>query len=145
MLLLTPPLTMELLERLFKVPLNHVVREESDDTQERLLGRIRQYLSELAQIPDTHLDAALTSGVSWGEPTRWFGSRKKYFVEHQSNGLTELNPGHSLVKSILKSREGPDRMAPVLASSVYTAINRALHEIEDIHELAFLEALLDRV
>ena len=84
------------------------------------------------------------SAVNWGQPTRWLGGPKKYFVVHNpQTGLTELNPGHGMLKKIIHTPKFHGKMAPVLASSVFTSINRALDEIQDSHELAFLEALLD--
>ncbi len=139
----TPPFGLEVLQQMFKGELRRVSAIDPEEIQDRLLVEIKRCVAKGASDPRTALDSSLVTQIFWGEPTRWFGGRSRYFVEHSRGGQTEFNPAHKIVKGILKNPKKLKSVVPILASSVYTAINKALLEVEDRHELAFLESLLE--
>jgi hypothetical protein len=138
-----PPFGLSALESMFSGELRRVSTIDPEEIQDRLLVEIKRCVARGASDPRTALETSLVTQIFWGEPTRWFGGRSRYFVEHSKSGQTEFNPAHKIVKGILKSPKKLEQVVPILASSVYTAINRALLEVEDRHELAFLESLVE--
>ncbi|MBI3925438.1 MAG: hypothetical protein HY319_07865 [Armatimonadetes bacterium] len=124
---------------LFQVALEPIDYEHEMAPEDRLLAAVRRELWQLRPKGDFLLSERILERVSWGE-----ADRSQYFVLHDlGSGVTRINPAHGVVKKVLRRFRRDDKLVPVLASSVYTAINRALEEVEDRHELAFLEALLD--
>ena len=136
------PFSLQWLADTFGVEMKHVGVMGASEIQSNFVSEIKKCLARIGTDSRTGLDSILISSIYWGEPTKWFGGRSRYFVEHTTAGVTELNPAHKIFKGILQNPSKMERIIPVLASSAYTAINRQLKEIEDSHELAFLEGLL---
>ncbi|MCA9790868.1 MAG: hypothetical protein KC910_03705 [Candidatus Eremiobacteraeota bacterium] len=131
-------------QQLFGCPIDKLEKPQQEPPEQKLLKALRREFSRICADPELGLPPELLTGLGWGEPTRFFQLGSRYYIHHRPHsGTTEINPAHGLVKKVLKSFEKDPRMVPVLVSSVYTAINKALEEVEDYHELAFLEALLD--
>jgi len=105
---------------------------------ELLLANLRKELRNLRGRGDFQLNDMMLANLYWGGPGN-------YFIQHDpESSSTVINPKHRVVKRVLAQMEKDPAVVPVLASSVYTALNRALEEIGDEHEIAFLEALLER-
>lgn len=133
-----------LYREIFGVELEVLESKKPQTDEQRLMAAVRAELWRLASDPTCMLTPDLLAGIEWGEPSRFYQLWGRYFVNHDpGTGSTELNPAHGVLKKVLKVFRKDPSVVAVLASSIYTAINRALEEIEDQHELAFLEALLD--
>ncbi|MBT9586980.1 hypothetical protein IV102_26800 [bacterium] len=140
---LLPPFEVADLERLLGRQLSQASLQVEEKREQQLLGELKQWLVRTCQRAHAPLEAAWVEGLKFGQPTRWIGGPRKYFIEHQANeATTSLNPADALFIRMFRDQKGWEQQVPVLASAVYTAINRALSEVEDEHELAYLEAML---
>ncbi len=137
-------LTEDFFEQLFECRVDLLEEPDEDPPEERLLKALRREFVRLCSDPELALRPEVLAGLQWGEPTWFLQIRGRYYIQHHPDtGVTELNPNHGLVKTALKKLARDSRLVPVLVSSLYTTINKTLEEVEDHHELAFLEALLD--
>lgn len=115
----------------------------AQERDELLLAEIKRALVHTCQASECPLEPAWVDGLQFGEPSRWPVGPKKYFIAHSAkDGTTRLNPADRIFQRLFQDPQGWHHQIPVLASSVYTAINRALAEVEDHHELAYLESML---
>lgn len=140
---LLPPLNAEVLQSWLKRPLEKAQLLVDDQPAQQLLAELRQQLVKTCQEGDCPLQPDWLDGLDFGEPTRWFRGPRKYFIEHEAgSGQTRLNPADNMFPTLFRHRSHWNERIPVLSSAIYTAINRALHEVEDEHEMAYLEAML---
>ncbi len=122
---------------LFRCDTRRVVPTGKMAAPELLLSSLRKELRQLRGRGDFQLSDIMLANLYWGSPGN-------YFIQHDpESSSTVINPKHRVVKRVLAQMHKDAAVVPVLASSVYTALNRALEEIGDEHELAFLEALLE--
>ncbi len=143
---LAPPFELEDLERLLKHPLEAAVLEPEEKREEQLLGELKGTLVQTCQRSRSPLEPEWVEGLHFGEPTRWFGGPRKYFIKHERDeSTTRLNPADAIFIRLFREQKDWERRVPVLASAVYTAINRAIDEVNDQHELAYLEAMLSQL
>lgn len=143
---LVPPLRQQDLELWLGKALEPAELHVEEKQEEQLLAEIKQSLVETCQRAECPLEPGWIEGLKFGEPTRWLGGPRRYFIEHaRSNGQTRLNPADKLFLRLFEHQEDWERRIPVLASAVYTAINRELDEVEDSHELSYLEAMLEKL
>ena len=54
-----------------------------------------------------------------------------------------VNPGHRIGKKLMSRYQTDPIWSALLASALFSTINRGLEEVEDRHEKIFLEGLLD--
>lgn len=140
---LTPPFEVADLEKLLGKPLAPAEAVVEEKKEEQLLSELKQFLARTCQRSSSPLQPEWLEGLHFGEPTRWFGGPRKYFIKHEADeATTRLNPADAIFLRLFREQKDWDRKMPVLASAVYTAINRALDEVNDEHELAYLEAML---
>ncbi len=143
---LNSPFEVADLERLLGKALQPAVLEMEEKREEQLLGELKQFLVRTCQRSQAPLQPEWVEGLHFGEPTRWFGGPRKYFIKHEADeATTRLNPADAIFIRLFREQKDWERKIPVLASAVYTAINRALHDVKDEHELAYLEAMLDQL
>lgn len=143
---LLPPFSERDLARLTGISVVQAQLVPEQKKEQQLLGELKQWLAQTCHRAHAPLEAAWVEGLQFGEPTRWLGGPRKYFIEHEPDqGWTRLNPASEAFLQLFKNQKNWEQRVPVLASAVYTAINRALDEVEDRHELAFLEALLGQL
>lgn len=122
---------------LFRCDTRRAVPRGKQAAPELLLANLRKELRQLRGRGDFQLNDMMLANLYWGGPGN-------YFIQHDpESSSTVINPKHRVVKRVLAQMHKDPAVVPVLASSVYTALNRALEEIGDEHELAFLEALLE--
>ncbi|MBX3166359.1 MAG: hypothetical protein KF760_03060 [Candidatus Eremiobacteraeota bacterium] len=140
---LNPPFEVADLEKLIRKPLQPAILEVEEKKEEQLLSEIKQFLVQTCQRSQSPLQPEWVEGLRFGEPTRWFGGPRKYFIKHEADeATTRLNPADAIFIRLFREQKGWEHRVPVLASAVYTAINRALDDVNDEHELAYLEAML---
>ena len=143
---LSPPFELEDLERLLNRPLEAAALEPEEKKEEQLLGELKGTLVQTCQRSRSPLEPEWVEGLHFGEPTRWFGGPRKYFIKHERDeSTTRLNPADAIFIRLFREQKDWERRVPVLASAVYTAINRAIDEVNDLHELAYLEAMLNQL
>jgi hypothetical protein len=143
---LLPPFQVSDLERLIGRPVLEADLEVEEKREQQLLGELKQALVVTCERARAPLEATWVEGLRFGEPTRWIGGPRKYFIEHVAQeAVTRLNPADALFVRLFRDQRGWEHQLPVLASAIYTAINRALTEVEDEHELAYLEAMLSQL
>ncbi|MEW6279950.1 MAG: hypothetical protein AB1758_15075, partial [Candidatus Eremiobacterota bacterium] len=129
--------TEEFYQSVLGVSTVHPFRQPDQPIEERFLNVLRRELRLLREQGDFRLSDDILAGIDWHV-------NAAHFVDHNpTTRVTGLNPDHRVVKGVLKRFDQDRRLLPVLVSSVYTAINRALAEIRDEDELAFLAALLE--
>ncbi|MBS2038501.1 hypothetical protein JST97_26210 [bacterium] len=140
---LLPPFERDDLERLLLRPLHPATLELEEKREEQLLSELKGTLVQTCQRSHAPLEPEWVQGLRFGEPTRWFGGPRKYFIKHDlEESTTRLNPADAIFIRLFREQKDWERRVPVLASAVYTAINRAIDEVNDQHELAYLEAML---
>lgn len=140
---LAAPFELADLERLTGKSLQPAVLEVEEKQEEQLLSELKQFLVQTCQRSQSPLQPEWVEGLHFGEPTRWFGGPRKYFIKHEADeATTRLNPADAIFIRLFREQKDWERKVPVLASAVYTAINRALDDVNDEHELAYLEAML---
>jgi len=140
---LAEPFEVTDLERLLGKSLQPAQLEVEDKKEEQLLSELKQFLVQTCQRARSPLQPEWVEGLHFGEPTRWFGGPRKYFIKHEAyEATTRLNPADAVFIRLFREQKDWERKVPVLASAVYTAINRALDDVNDEHELAYLEAML---
>lgn len=140
---LTAPFEVADLERLTGKSLQVATLELEEKKEEQLLSELKQFLVRTCQRSQSPLEPEWVEGLRFGEPTRWFGGPRKYFIKHEADeATTRLNPADAIFLRLFREQKGWEVKLPVLASAVYTAINRALDDVNDDHELAYLEAML---
>ena len=140
---LNPPFELTDLERLLGRGLEQAELVVEEKKEQQLLAELKQFLVQTCQRSRSPLEPEWVEGLRFGEPTRWFGGPRKYFIKHEADeALTRLNPADAIFIRLFREQKDWERKVPVLASAVYTAINRALDDVNDDHELAYLEAML---
>lgn len=143
---LLPPLTPERVQVWVGRELTRAELLLEDDPAQQLLFEVRQHLVQTCEVAQAPLEPLWLDGLQFGQPSAWVVGPKKYFIQHDAQqGSTRLNPANKLFPQLFRQRGGWNERLPVLASAIYTAINRALHEVEDEHEMAYLEAMLKRL
>lgn len=115
----------------------HPFRESERPVEERFLQVLKRELRLLRERGDFRLSDEILAGIDWQ-------ANAAHFVEHNPvTRSTGLDLEHRVVRDVLSRFDQDRRLLPMLLSSLYTAINRALEEVRDEDELAFLEALLE--
>ncbi|MBN9414674.1 MAG: hypothetical protein J0I12_04505 [Candidatus Eremiobacteraeota bacterium] len=140
---LTPPFGVDDLDKLLGKRLTPAALIVEEKKEEQLLSDLKQNLVRTCQRSRSPLQPEWLEGLHFGQPTRWFGGPRKYFIKHEADeATTRLNPADAIFIRLFREQTGWQQKVPVLASAVYTAINRALEDVNDDHELAYLEAML---
>ncbi|MFN8607465.1 MAG: hypothetical protein U0931_08035 [Vulcanimicrobiota bacterium] len=143
---LLPPFQLSDLERLLERTLEPAILQPEEKEEEQLLSELKGTLVQTCQRSQAPLEPEWVEGLRFGEPTRWFGGPRKYFIKHERDeSTTRLNPADAIFIRLFREQMDWERRVPVLASAVYTAINRAIDEVNDQHELAYLEAMLSQL
>lgn len=115
----------------------HPFRESERPIEERFLQVLRRELRLLRERGDFRLSDEILAGIDWQ-------ANAAHFVEHNpATRTTGLDLEHRIVREVLRRFDHDRRLLPMLLSSLYTAINRALEEVGDEDELEFLETLLE--
>ncbi|MHB2019364.1 MAG: hypothetical protein ACYCW6_20640, partial [Candidatus Xenobia bacterium] len=111
--------------------------QEVDTPEQKLLLALVRELQHLRDKGEFKLTDRLLQNVRWAE-----GSR--FFIYHsRETGVTYLNATHAVWRKAIRRFARDPGVLPLLVSAVYTAINRALKDVEDADELNFLQALLN--
>lgn len=76
------------------------------------------------------------------ESSFWKRWRAGFLSWDAGNGKALVNPSHKIAARLLKQYQLDPKWAAVLASALFSTINRGLDEVEDRHERMFLEGLL---
>ena len=115
----------------------HPFRESERPVEERFLQVLKRELRMLRERGDFRLSDEILAGIDWQ-------ANAAHFVEHNPvTRSTGLDLEHKVVRDVLRKFDQDRRLLPMLLSSLYTAINRALEEVRDEDELDFLETLLE--
>lgn len=115
----------------------HPFRESERPVEERFLQVLRGELRMLRERGDFRLSDDILAGIDWQ-------ANAAHFVEHNPvTRSTGLDLEHKIVRDVLRKFDVDRRLLPMLLSSLYTAINRAIEEVRDEDELDFLETLLE--
>jgi hypothetical protein len=143
---IVPPLEATELARWLGRPLLEAELHIEEKREEQLLAEVKQRLVETCQKAECPLEPSWIENLNFGPPTRWIGGPRRYFIEHKAaEGVTQLNPADKLFHRLFQDQKEWQERVPLLASAVYTAINRALEDVDDSHELAYLEAMLQQL
>lgn len=143
---IVPPLDATELARWLGRPLLEAELHVEEKREAQLLAEVKQRLVETCQKAECPLEAAWVENLDFGPPTRWIGGPRRYFIEHKAaEGVTQLNPADKLFHRLFQDQKDWHERVPLLASAVYTAINRAIEDVDDSHELAYLEAMLQQL
>lgn len=142
--LLTPPVTPDHLRRWTGSEVEQAVLTVPSEPRELLLADIKEKLVETCQRADVPLEAAWVEGVTFATPGSWARWPWRSLLKHRpESGATELNAADRLFGPA--ALDAPPVRVPLLACAVYTALNRALLEVTDQDELAYLEAMLSQL
>jgi hypothetical protein len=143
---LLPPFSREKLEAWLARPLSAPELISGQQEQDQLLTQLKEHLVQSCQLAGCPLEPSWLDGLHFGEPSRWILGPRKYFIAHQpAQASTRLNPASPTLRKLVAEPQNWPSQTPVLASAIYTAINRALDEVEDAHELAYLQAMLSQL
>ena len=107
-----------------------VASEEMPDTPEQhLLTALQTELRRLRERGEFKLTERFIRNIRWAD-----GSR--FLIYHSADTATTfLNASHPVWHKAVRRYEKDHTLLPLLVSSIYTAINRALKDVEDIDEL----------
>lgn len=145
-LVVTPPFQLTDLQRWIGRSLSAAPLIADEKPEEQLLAELKQCLVRICQQADCPLEPGWLEGLQFGPPTRWIGGPRKYFIEHKdANSTTLLNPADRLFLRLFRQTDRWSERVPVLSSAIYTAINRALDEVDDHHELDYLRTMLSQL
>ena len=143
-IVLEDPLTKDVLANLgFPSPRSYLPDEDDDRGFEHLYRSTRRILTSVLAGHDTPLlqpglIAKLSEDASlW---TRW---RSGFLSWDHAQSVAILNPSHKIGAKLLKRYDADSSWSKIFALALFSTINRGLEEVEDRHELAFLEALVD--
>lgn len=119
---------------------NKVAREQDFDT---LMRNAWKEMANVVSGADADLLSHDVVGELSGEAS-FFTKWRAGFLSWDTNAERALvNPEHKLGKKLLKKYQPDPRWAAVFASALFSTVNRGLESVEDHHEKAFLEGLLD--
>ena len=107
---------------------------------------IRNAWREMSTVISGHEEDLISVDVIGklsGKSSFWTKWRLGFLSWDQEQSRALINPEHKLGKKLMSKYRSDPAWAAVLASALYSTINRGLEEVEDHHERAFLEGLLD--
>jgi hypothetical protein len=137
------PVTSELLEALgFPAPRVYAPAGPSEPFESLYRSTRRDLASVLSgqstPLLQTNLVEQLASDASLWQ--RW---RAGFLSWNRDQAVVVMNPNHKVWKKLAKRFSTDPSWSHVFASALFSTINRGLEEVEDKHERAFLESLVE--
>jgi hypothetical protein len=128
-------------ENFYKMLFNTMTRppdwNPAEPADVRLLAALRRELRLLRHDGDLRLTDEVLSSIQYRRGLRALVRYDPYTSE------TFLDPGHPTLRQLIAQFDRDRTVLPLLACVIYGAINRALEEVGDQHEMAFMTALLE--
>jgi hypothetical protein len=119
-----------------------VTREKNFDVMIR--SAWREIITVASGTEDNLMRQDIIGKLS-GDSSFWTKWRSGFLSWDASGERALVNPNHKLGKKLLERFQPDDSWAAILASALFSTINRGLQEVEDHHEKAFLQGLLDTI
>ncbi len=143
-ILLDSPLTKDVLSGLgFPTPRTYLEGEDGDQGFEHLYRSTRRILTSVLGGHDTPLlHPGLIEKLS-EDASLWTRWRSGFLSWDRDQSVAIINPSHKIGTKLLKRYDADSSWSKIFALALFSTINRGLEEVEDRHELAFLEALVD--
>lgn len=107
-----------------------------------LRGAFKEIATVIAGRHDGLIRPDLIGKLS-GEASFWTRWRSGFLSWDSDLDKALVNPNHKLGKKLTDRFQSDPVWSSLLASALFSTINRGLEEVEDHHEKAFLEGLLD--
>ena len=136
------PMTPELLSRLGFPNLRQHRPEEAktfDDLYRSTRRDLASVLSgQATPLLQTNLVEQLASDASLWK--RW---RSGFLSWDRESSVMVMNPNHKIGKKLAQRFATDPSWSRIFASALFSTVNRGLEEVEDRHERAFLETLVE--
>ena len=116
---------------------------EDEDGFESLCRSTKRDLSSILAGTDTPLLQPGVMSKLADDASMWRRWKTGFLSWDSAQSVAVLNPNHKVGKKIIKRYGDEPRWSAVFACALFSTINRGLEEVEDHHERAFLEALVD--
>ena len=107
-----------------------------------LQGSVRELLNVLSLHEEDLVRPEIVGKLS-GESSFWTRWRSGFLSWDESLGNALVNPEHKLARKLLSKYQPDVSWSGILASALFSTINRGLEEVDDDHERQFLQGLLD--
>ena len=133
----------DLLEKLDFPPLESWQPQETEKDFDTLLRSAMKQLTTVIQGSHDHLISPEVIGKLSGDSSFWTRWRAGFLSWDGDVDKALVNPSHRIGKKLLDRYKSEPVWSALLASALFSTINRGLEEVEDHHEKAFLEGLLD--
>ena len=109
------------------------------DPETRLLQAAVRQLRQARARGDQRLLERYLDRIEWTECGR------DLVVHEAKSGITRVNRAHRAVRLLCQRFQEEPGVAGLLASALYSAVNRALEAVRDEDEIRFLSSMLDVV
>lgn len=110
---------------------------------ETLYRSTRRDLSSILAGSDTPLLRPGIVAQLAEDASRWVRWRSGFLSWDAKQSIAVMNPKHKVGKRLVKQFSHDPSWSAIFASALFSTINRGLEEVEDHHERAFLEALME--
>ncbi len=140
---LTLPVTASLLESVGFPQTRSYVPAEHDGSFDVLYRSTRRDLASILSGQTTPLLSTRIVEELSGDASFWKRWRSGFLSWDQTQGVVVMNPTHKVGKQLAKRFEQDPSWSQVFASALFSTVNRGLEEVDDRHERAFLEGLIE--
>lgn len=137
------PMTSELLQALgFPTQLSYQPSPPEPPFEELYRSTRRDLASVLSGQTTPLLQTNLVEQLA-SDASLWKRWRSGFLSWDQEQAVVVMNPNHKVGQRLAQRFASDDSWSRIFASALFSTINRGLEEVEDKHERAFLEALVD--
>lgn len=142
-ILLQAPLTLELLQELEFPPARSYQPQTQKADFELLYRSTRRDLASVLSGQTTPLLQPNLVEQMASDSSFWKRWRAGFLSWDSAQSVVVINPQHKIGKTLVKKFAEDPSWSGVLACALFSAINRGLEEVQDEHERAFLESLIE--
>ena len=140
---LVAPLSADFLSRIGFSGIRSYLPEASDDPFDTLYRSTRRDLATLLAGQCAPLLSTSTIEQLTGEVSFWKRWRSGFLSWDKDQSVLVMNPNHKIGKKLTGKFSSDPSWSAVFASALFSTVNRGLEEVDDRHERAFLEGLIE--
>lgn len=140
---LVAPLSAALLEKLGFTRPRSFISEPTEDVFETLYRSTRRDLATILSGQSTPLLSAGMVEQLTADASLWKRWRSGFLSWDKGQSVLVMNPGHKIGKKLAQRFQADPTWSRVFASALFSTVNRGLEEVDDRHERAFLEGLVE--
>ncbi len=140
---LVAPLSTALLEKLGFTRPRSFISESPEDVFETLYRSTRRDLATILSGQSTPLLSTGMVEQLTADASLWKRWRSGFLSWDKGQSVLVMNPGHKIGKKLAQKFQIDPSWSRVFASALFSTVNRGLEEVDDRHERAFLEGLVE--